>query len=603
MSKSYKYKAFIILICIVFLGSFFRFYNAKNWMHYQLDQVRDYKVINTALKHGLSYLPLQGPRAAGSVTIKESDEIGYGGKTTLRLGPLFYYIEYVSALVFGNSPFGSVVLIIILSILSIFVFYLFVDKFFDKKISLGLATIFASSLFFVSYSRFSWNPNIVPFFSLFFLYSLIQIACYKERQSSRGGLWLLLSAVSFAFVSNAHFLAFISFGIIGAIFLFIVKPSIKLKFWFGAILIFITLNIPLIINDYKTNGENFKAFVASVLNSDKKDSHSLVKKTTRETLIFARYNWIVISGHQRAEIPAFKSGTLVCDKNCKEGLVFGVLSIAILFFGFCMSFYFYKKTSNKKEKYFLLLIILWGIVIVGLYAPLSYDFAPRFFLLFAPLSLVLLGMILNFLKDGAYGKIIINSVLLIFVVSNIYFTLNYFAELREASNNPNFDNRRDYILGEKTRITYAQIQEVFEFMIETQKRNNLPIFLHGQSEFERVFRKFDYENYTLKRIPKDAQSYSKNANYFFIIRTQSDFEKVLGNHIKKFDILEKKVFGTLTVYKVKPKKEFSNNKKIEFRKFKYSDPIFEQKAQVRYLWHQVFSGCRYSYETNKCEKN
>jgi len=603
MNKFYNKRVLIILICIICLGGFLRFYNTSKWMHYELDQVRDYKVVHTAVKQGISYLPLQGPRAAGSVTIADNpDKLGYGGKTTLRLGPLFYYIEYISAILFGDTPYGSIVLIIFLSVASIVLFYLLINIFFSEKISLGLTTVFTSSLFFISYSRFSWNPNLIPFFSLLSLYSLLKAMNPKAKSKKERGWWLILCSGSFAFLSNMHFLALIAFGGIIFITILFIRPKISIKFWLASALVFCALNTPLIINDFKTNGENSKAFLSSILNSNKKE-HSIFEKITREALVFSRYNWISITGFQRAEIPMIKRNSLVCDKNCKEGLTSGLISLIILIFGFFMSFYLYLNSKEAQKKNFLIIVLVWSIISFVLYLPLSYDFSGRFFLIFAPVSLIFVGIILYTINDIKYGTILVNAILFSLIVSNLWFTFEYFLELKQSSVNINFDNRRDYILGEKTRITYMQISDVFDYMIEKQQKNNFPIFLHGQSEFERVFRKFNYEKNVLRRLPKELKPLYRNANYFLIIRTQSDFEKVFAKYIKAFDIIEKRSFGTITIYYVKPKEKFITNENVEFAKFKYKDPVFDSTAQVRYLWHQVFSGCNYDYKSKKCEKN
>ena len=84
--KRYFYIAFL---AVLFLGAFLRFYHFADWLHFELDQSRDAKVIDLAIKEGPGALPLLGPKAAGSF---------------LRLGPAFYYFKYLSALAFGNTP-------------------------------------------------------------------------------------------------------------------------------------------------------------------------------------------------------------------------------------------------------------------------------------------------------------------------------------------------------------------------------------------------------------------------------------------------------------------------------------------------------------------
>ena len=77
-----KNKYFWIFLAIFALGIFLRAYNFAPWLHFELDQARDAILVGEAVEDGAGELPLLGPRAAGSF---------------LRLGPAFYYIEYISA--------------------------------------------------------------------------------------------------------------------------------------------------------------------------------------------------------------------------------------------------------------------------------------------------------------------------------------------------------------------------------------------------------------------------------------------------------------------------------------------------------------------------
>src|SRR3990167_4301732 len=134
--KIHGNKYILFLIIIIAVGTFQRGYHFGDWMHYELDQARDFRIIDAAITYGPGELPLQGPRAAGSF---------------LRLGPLFYYLEYGSALIFGNTPTGTAMIVLILSILSIPLFYVFARQFFNKEWSLGFTMLFAVSLFLVTY--------------------------------------------------------------------------------------------------------------------------------------------------------------------------------------------------------------------------------------------------------------------------------------------------------------------------------------------------------------------------------------------------------------------------------------------------------------------
>lgn len=209
----------LTFVIIIVLGIFLRFFHLHNWMHFELDQARDAKIVYTAIEEGPGELPLLGPRAAG---------------TFLRLGPAFYYMEYLSALFFPTYPSGTTVIIAILSILSLPLFYLFVNRYFSKKVSLGILLIFSVSVFLVIYARFPWNPNTIPFFALLLFYSLLRVVANKEKKKH---LWIYTAAFALALGTQLHFLALVSFSLITIIFLLIKRPKIKLKHWAAAILI------------------------------------------------------------------------------------------------------------------------------------------------------------------------------------------------------------------------------------------------------------------------------------------------------------------------------------------------------------------------------
>src|SRR3989339_797357 len=147
--------SFGILLAIILVGIFLRTYNFHDFLRFNADQSRDAAVINNALE-GKEALPLLGPKAGG---------------TDFRLGPAFYYFNYASGLVFGGNPDKLAYPDLLFSILAIPLFYVFSRRYFGKNISLAVAFLFAISLFTVRYSRFSWNPNSTPFFTMLFLYA------------------------------------------------------------------------------------------------------------------------------------------------------------------------------------------------------------------------------------------------------------------------------------------------------------------------------------------------------------------------------------------------------------------------------------------------
>jgi len=153
----YQYFFYAAFFLALAAGIFFRTYHFSDWLHFELDQARDAGLVSEAAEGGISELPLLGPRAQG---------------TFLRLGPAFYYLSYLSAKIFGNSPAGIARGIWTLSILALPLLYLYLRRYFNEKITLALAALASVSVFLVVYSRFAWNPNALVFFVPLSFYAL-----------------------------------------------------------------------------------------------------------------------------------------------------------------------------------------------------------------------------------------------------------------------------------------------------------------------------------------------------------------------------------------------------------------------------------------------
>ena len=575
MVKIFRNKYTFFLLLIIIVGAFFRAYHFADWMHYELDQARDFRIVDAAVQYGPGELPLQGPRAAGSF---------------LRLGPLFYYMEYGSALIFGNTPSGAATIVLILSVFSIPLFYVFARRFFSAELSFGLTALFGVSLFLVTYGRFAWNPNPVPFFALAFFYALLRAVDHGER---RKGPWLVVAAVALAFLTQMHFLALAAAPLIGILFLLFTRPRIALRWWWIAIAAFLFFQIPLIVNDVKTGGENVQEFIEAVRGNATGEDRTLVENVAKNVGEHATYYWLILSGHQDAELPTIKPRgkgfyDVQCDQSCRGGLPFGILSFTLFGFGIIAMILLWIKEREKHKKQFLFLVFLWFGIIFAAYVPLAHDLAPRFFLIVAPIVFLLFGCILTLLFGSGNRQKIAWGALALFLATNLLFTAQYFSQLARANSDQSVEIRRDRILKEKTRMTLAQQETIVDYMEEKHRSNGFPIFMHGQAEFKRAFwERIEFRKIPRSDIPDDGAPLYRQGNYFLVIRTQSDVAEYMKKYEMVFSIAEKKIFGTLTVYHLLQKPEAITDEKKDIE-IDTRDPKFSPGVQVRYLWRQVF---------------
>jgi hypothetical protein len=93
------------------VGVFFRTYHFHDWLQFKGDAFRDATMVSNIIDAGAESLPLLGPRAGG---------------TMLRLGPIFYYFQSLSATLFQSLDAPVLAYHdVFFSILSILLFFFF----------------------------------------------------------------------------------------------------------------------------------------------------------------------------------------------------------------------------------------------------------------------------------------------------------------------------------------------------------------------------------------------------------------------------------------------------------------------------------------------
>jgi hypothetical protein len=583
-----KKKLFIVLLVSIFLvGAFLRAYNFSDWLHFELDQSRDAKIIDLAIEEGIGNLPLLGPKAAGSF---------------LRLGPIFYYFKYISALIFGNTPSGMSVIIMIFGILAIPAFYIFIKRYFEKWTTLSLTLLFSLSLFLIMYSRFSWNPNALPLFIILSFYCLLRAV---EKEEKRRGLYLLGLSLFLTITTQLHFLAFVSIPVVVLIFLVIKRPKIKMVYWLGAIFIFFFFNSPIIINEIKTGGKNSAEFLkVSTGKSNKNDDRTFLEKIIRNYTENSVSHFLILSS-KNASIPKFyqkPNFNIQCDLGCRNQLNYGIISFIIFSVGLFLLFFNLLIEKNRIKKDFLILSTVWTIVVFALFTPLAFDISPRFWLIISALPFIFFGFILESLKKFIPRKIaLILFVLLVFVFfySNIRETYRRFDELKNAPT-VSFKVSGDRILREKARVTLEQQYMIVEYIKDLYSLNKFPVYLNSDPQYRRslLFHldKLKIPREDFRNTIIDKKIY-QNGNYLLIYPTLSNWQSDLDKYADGYELLDKKEFGTLTVFRLTPKSEVITHIQQEFkpREKAQRDP----NVPERYTWKEVFS--RDNLETSEDE--
>ncbi len=545
---------YIFLFLSIIVGAFLRLYHHSDWLHFELDQARDLFVVYDMLNNHV--VPLLGPYARGS---------------DLYLGPIFYYFQALPAFVFGVAPNVAAWPDLLFSVLFIPLVYLFARLYFSCSVSVMLAVLAATSLFLVTYGRFAWNPNALPFWMTLAMYGLLR--AHSGKTFSRG--WFLTMIGAGIVAMQLHFIAFLVVPLTIGTYMLIARMRIPWRSVLLGVVLASLLYLPVLISEYQTHGANARVLVATIFaKGDKDNKHNLAEKVFRGVQETATYNGVLLSSDQSGGDPVRtkrdKGGhlSLLCDADCKDRFPQQLIAVSVfllilgLFIGQFIISYHKRVTTTENMLVYQrqLLILLWlswsGVFLVLL----AYQISPRFYLLIVPALLIMFGFVLRILvqKWSAVGKWIGIVLVSLLVLWNLINTHQYFQILNSVEENIVQYEWRDLIMNRGDYITLGQLRSVADQITEDEK-NSVSFLIVGDNRYARAL----YYLTNIEKNVKNAQCYIKRSSftseqvaqreYYVLVRTQSKTqinEEMLRGHT----IADKKNFGTLTLYKVIPNK-------------------------------------------------
>ncbi len=552
-----------IIVVIILLSAWLRLFHFADWLHYEFDQSRDNILVSEALKKGLGSLPMMGPRADG---------------TQLRVGPIYYYFEYVSAFVFGDTPQGHAYFVAIFSIASVLGLYMLSKKFFNTTISLGLAYLYSISFFMVIYSRFGWNPNLLPFFVIVGIYCLLRAT---EKKTKHPGRWFVICMILFCIATQLHFVAFFALPIFLVAYLLYMRPKFSWKVWLASVGIVVMFYIPVVVSDVVMKGFNTRQFVqAFATKTEHTDSFSV--KTINTVRSGAESYAMILSGNDRIWTPEirFKDGWIdvSCKNSCKKTSHWLSYS-AIGFFLFGVLLLIWQMVKRKKT---IIIIGLFFLVTFLIFTRISLE--PRFYLLVAPLPFFFLGNIIEFIwqKNSLIAKIIFLCIILLFSYTNFSRILQRFSDLAGAGEKL-IPVHSDRILKEPERVSLRQFEAVSRAMANSYQENHYPVLMDSELLY---FRSFMYltEKMGAPSGPLEKGKVFLHANNFAIFRTRR--VGGLKAYLQDYEILSKKDFGTITLYELTPRTDRVTDIDVP----KLPDSFEYIRIPQQTIWRDAFGG-------------
>lgn len=387
----------IFLTLVLALAAFLRLYKIADYMTFLGDEGRDVLKVYDIL-HG--HLTLLGPTSS------------VGG---FFLGPIYYYFMAPFLLLFNYNPVGPAVMVALIGVATVWLIYKACGEFFNTKVGLIASLLYAISPLVIAYSRSSWNPNPLPFFSLATLFIL-----YRAVKNNNLKLFFA-SGILLGISLQLHYLATFLGLIIVLYILFseifikrtskIITPLIKKYFLFFSG--FIIGWSPFLAFEFRHGFLDFKNIFNFVFHSGDTGTGSNFFFTIYD-VFFRLFGRLIVAFPPPEQF--FKYDRIILNLWIGFVLTLAILSSIYLLFNFYKSFKQKKESFNK-----YLLIVLWffvGILLFGFYKKAVYDY---YFSFMFPVPFIMVGLLVNYIyKIKNFGKILASLLFIILFVVNIF---------------------------------------------------------------------------------------------------------------------------------------------------------------------------------------
>jgi hypothetical protein len=384
-------------VVVLLVASFLRLYNLEGSLQFLGDQGRDALIVSKIFKDGdLVFI--------GPVT-----SVG-----NMYLGPLYYYFMMPFLWMSYPSPMGPAYAVAMVGIVTVILMYVLGKELIGHVgASIG-ATLFALSSTVIIYTRFSWNPNPAPLVSLVMIW-----ATYKAWKKSSWH-WLLVG-LCFSILIQLHYLTLLSAAGAGLVWLLkaweLWKQGWKKsqKEWItlgaatgGAIIIFLISLTPLMLFDWKHDWLNVRSFTGLFT---KEKSFTVVT----ELPWWQKASKTVLEMHGRALHIFFEISL------GKFRLLNTLLTVGV----FASLWIIWKKLGHATKDTVLgpqagltvlLCYLLTGIFGTAFYQHTVFD---HYIAYLFPVTYLLFGLIMAWLIQNKWGKVVAGAFFIGFVALNI----------------------------------------------------------------------------------------------------------------------------------------------------------------------------------------
>lgn len=371
--KLHIFRPSLLLVGVLLLAAFMRLYRISEYMTFLGDEGRDVLVAYNIL-HGK--LTLLGPTAS------------VGG---FFLGPIYYYFMAPFLYLFNYDPAGPAVMVALFGIATVYLVYVMGKEFFNEKVGLLSALLYAISPLVIAYSRSSWNPNLMPFFTSLTLFVVFKTVTQEKKK------FFWVAGFFLGILMQLHYLATFV-GVIIATYVLLMRLTARTKQDISIVPIlfkdftflflgFIVGWSPFLVFEFRHGFPNLQSifqFVFSLEDTGMSGSFS----STLWNIFFRLFARLVTMFPPLEQVSLQSSSTIAMWYW--STVVLGLVSVGIFLKRFADSV---QKKDTRFQK--LSLLALWfflGIFLFGFYKKPVYDYYLGFMF---PLPFLLVGAALS----------------------------------------------------------------------------------------------------------------------------------------------------------------------------------------------------------------
>ena len=428
----------LLILLIIIIAASLRLYRIDSYLNFLGDEGRDVMVVRNILHGDLTFL---GPRSSAG---------------DFYLGPIYYYFMTPFLFLSNYHPVGPAIMVALFSIATVYLIFRVGSEFFNKNAGLIAALLYSISPLVIIHSRSSWNPNVMPFFSIAALYS-------ANIGIERKNFYLLgLSGVLLGISMQLHYLTIFLGGVLFFYILLIEilskEKSNKLfelfKQYITVFTGFILGFSPFLLFELKHGFPNTRTILNFIFSSGDGSVGGKFSEIIRD--VFFRSFARLVTAYPLPETVSVIEDVQVATWYYLT-LILAFASIALIF---------YQLTQRLREKGEFrghLLILLWfslGVLFFGLYKKPIYDYLFTFMF---PAPFLLTGNLLGYLIER---KKLFAVVSFISIISLVAINLIY-SPLRKL---PNYQ--------------YEQVKMISEFILDKAqgKPFNFALITGGNSD-------------------------------------------------------------------------------------------------------------------------